>query len=83
MLKEAKTISYIQQSSHEWIHGNEEETTCVQATESLRVVPIDIQHGLEVLMHPKLFDGLTASPKVKTTKGEGVRCTPSPATLQG
>jgi hypothetical protein len=24
------------------------------------------------LMHPKLLDGLTASPKVKTTKREGV-----------
>ncbi len=44
MLKEAHTISYIQQISHEWIEGDEEETTYAQATESLRVVPTDIQH---------------------------------------
>jgi hypothetical protein len=43
------TISYIQQAHHEWIEGNEEETTYAQATESLRVVPTNIQHGLEVL----------------------------------
>jgi hypothetical protein len=49
MLKEAHTISYIQQTSHEWIEGNEKETAYTQATKSLRVVPIDIQHGLEVL----------------------------------
>ncbi len=49
MLKETYTISYIQQASHEWIEGDEEETTYAQATESLKVVPIDIQHGLEVL----------------------------------
>jgi hypothetical protein len=49
MLKEAHTISYIQQASHEWIKGNEEETIYAQATESLRVVPMDIQHGLEGL----------------------------------
>jgi hypothetical protein len=48
MLKEAHTISYIQQVSHEWIEGNEK-IIYVQATESLRVVPIDIQHGLKVL----------------------------------
>jgi hypothetical protein len=49
MLKETHTISYIQQVSHEWIERDEEETTYAQATESLKVVPIDIQHGLEVL----------------------------------
>jgi hypothetical protein len=27
MLKEAHTISYIQQATHEWIEGDEEETT--------------------------------------------------------
>jgi hypothetical protein len=48
MLKESHTISYIQQTSHDWIEGDEEETTYAQATESLRVVPINIQHGLEV-----------------------------------
>jgi len=42
MLKETHTISYIQQASHEWIEGDEEEITYAQATESLRVVPIDI-----------------------------------------
>jgi len=54
MLKEAHTISYIQQASHEWIEGDEEEITYTQATESLRVVPIDIQHGLEVLQRFKV-----------------------------
>jgi hypothetical protein len=49
MLKEAHTISYIQQVNHKWIKGDEEETTYAQAIESLKVVPIDIQHGLEVL----------------------------------
>jgi len=44
MLKEAHTISYIQQASHEWTDGDEEETIYAQATESLRVVPINIQH---------------------------------------
>jgi hypothetical protein len=53
MLKEAHTISYIQQASHEWIEGNEEETTYTRATESLRVVPTDIQHGPEVLQRFK------------------------------
>jgi len=48
MLKEAHTISYIQQVSHKWIEGDEEDTTYTEATESLRVVPIDIQHGPEV-----------------------------------
>jgi hypothetical protein len=49
MLKEAHTISYIQQANHEWIEGDEEETTYAQVIESLKVVPMDIQHGLEVL----------------------------------
>ncbi len=49
MLKEAHTISYIQQVSHKWIEEDEEETTYTQATESLKVVPMDIQHGPEVL----------------------------------
>jgi hypothetical protein len=49
MLKEAHTISYIQQASHEWIEGNEEDIIYAQATESLKVVLTDIQHGLEVL----------------------------------
>jgi len=49
MLKEAHIISYIQQASHEWIEGDEEETTCAQATKSLKVILTDIQHGPEVL----------------------------------
>ncbi len=43
------TISYIQQANHEWIKGYEEEITYTQATESMRVVPTDIQHRPEVL----------------------------------
>jgi len=54
MLKEVHIISYIQQASDEWIEGNEEEIAYVQAIESLRVVPIDIQHGLEVLQRFKV-----------------------------
>jgi hypothetical protein len=54
MLKEAHTISYIQQASHKWIEGNEEEIAYAQATESLRVVPTDIQHGPEVLQRFKV-----------------------------
>jgi hypothetical protein len=49
MFKEAHTISYIQQASHEWIKGDEEETTYAQAIESLKMVPMDIQHRPEVL----------------------------------
>ncbi len=49
MLKETHTISYIQQASHEWIEGDEEETTYARAIESLWVVPIDILHRPEVL----------------------------------
>jgi hypothetical protein len=61
MFKEAHTISYIQQASHEWIEGDEEEITYAQATKSLRVVPIDIQHGPEVLQRFKV----THKPLVK------------------
>jgi hypothetical protein len=49
MLKEAHTISYIQQANHEWIEGNGEETIYAQAIQSLRVVLIDIQHKPKVL----------------------------------
>jgi hypothetical protein len=49
MLKESHIISYIQQTSHKWIEGDEEETTYTQAIESLRVVPTNIQHGPKVL----------------------------------
>ncbi len=62
MLKEAHTISYIQQASHEWIEGDEEETVYTQVTESLKVVPTDIQHGLEVLQRFKVAH----EPLVKT-----------------
>jgi hypothetical protein len=55
MLKEAHTISYIQQASHEWIEGDEEEIVYAQATESLKVVPTDIQHGPEVLRRFKVI----------------------------
>jgi hypothetical protein len=53
MLKETHTISYIQQVNHEWIEGDEEKTAYAQATESLMVVPTNIQHGLEVLQRFK------------------------------
>jgi len=46
---ETHTISYMQQVNHEWIEGDEEETAYTQATESLRVVPTNIQHGPKVL----------------------------------
>ncbi len=49
MHKEAHTISYIQQASHEWIEGDEEKTTYAQATKSLKVVPTNIQHKPKVL----------------------------------
>jgi hypothetical protein len=54
MLKEAHNISCIEQANHEWIEGNEEEIAYVQATESLKVVPTDIQHGPEVLQRFKV-----------------------------
>jgi hypothetical protein len=53
IFKEVHTISYIQQTCHKWIKGDEEETIYTQATESLRVVPTDIQHGPEVLQRFK------------------------------
>jgi hypothetical protein len=62
MLKEPHTISYIQQASHEWIEGDEEETAYAQAIESLRVVPTNIQHGPKVLQRFKA----THEPLVKT-----------------
>jgi len=49
MLKEAHTISYIQQTSQEWIDRNEQETAYAQTTESLRVVATNIQHEPKVL----------------------------------
>jgi hypothetical protein len=49
MFKEIHTISYIQQASHKWIEGDEEEIAYAQVIESLKVVPIDIQYGPEVL----------------------------------
>jgi hypothetical protein len=49
MLKETHTISYIWQTNHKWIEWDEEETAYAQATETLKVVPTEIQHGLEVL----------------------------------
>jgi hypothetical protein len=62
MLKEAHTISYIQQTNHEWIEGDEVETAYAQATKSLKVVPTNIQHRLEVLQR---FN-TTHEPLVKT-----------------
>jgi len=62
MFKEAHTISYIQQTSHEWIKGDEEEIAYAQATESLRPVPINIQHGPKVLERFKVAH----KPLVKT-----------------
>jgi hypothetical protein len=53
LLKEAHTISYVQQANHEWIEGDEEKTTYAQAIKSLRVVPTNIQHGPEVLQRFK------------------------------
>jgi hypothetical protein len=62
MFKETHTISYIQQASHEWIEGDEEEIAYAQATKSLRAVPIDIQHGPQVLQRFKA----THEPLVKS-----------------
>jgi hypothetical protein len=62
VLKEAHIISYIQQANHEWVKGDEEETTYAQAIESLKVVPIDIQHGPKVLQRFKVAH----EPLVKT-----------------
>jgi hypothetical protein len=49
MFKETHPISYIHQVSHEWIKGDEEEITYAQATKSLKVVLIDIQHRPKVI----------------------------------
>jgi hypothetical protein len=49
MLKEAHTISYIQQASHEWIERYEKEIAYAQAFESLKVIPMDIEHRPKVL----------------------------------
>jgi radical SAM superfamily enzyme len=54
MFKEAHTISYIQQASHKWIEGDEEETAYAQAIESLKVVPTNIQHRPDVLQRFKV-----------------------------
>jgi hypothetical protein len=54
MLKEAHTISYIQQVSHEWIEGDEEKIAYTKVIKSLRVVPMDIQHEPEVLQRFKV-----------------------------
>jgi hypothetical protein len=54
MLKETHTISYIQQASHKWIKGDEEETAYIQATESLKVDPTNIQNRPEVLQKFKV-----------------------------
>jgi hypothetical protein len=54
MLKETHTISYIQQTNHEWIQGDEEEIAYVQAIESLKVVPTNIQHEQKVLRRFKI-----------------------------
>jgi hypothetical protein len=54
MFKETYIISYIQQVSHEWIAKDEEETAYAQGAESLKVVPIDIQHRPEVLQKFKV-----------------------------
>ncbi len=62
MLKEAHIISYIQQTSHERIEGNVEETTYAQATKRLKVVPTDIQHGRKVIQRFKAAN----EPLVKT-----------------
>jgi len=62
MFKEIHTISYIQQVSHDWTKGDEEETVYAHTIESLKVVPTDIQHEAEVLHRFKT----THEPLVKT-----------------
>jgi hypothetical protein len=54
MLKEAHTISYIQQGSHKWIEVDEEEIAYAQVTKSLKVVLTNIQHRPEVLQRFKV-----------------------------
>ncbi len=53
MFKEAHIISNIPQASHKWIEGDEEEITYTQATESLKVVLTNIQHGPKFLQRFK------------------------------
>jgi hypothetical protein len=76
-LKEAHTISYIQQANHEWIEGDEEETAYAQATKSLKVVPTNIQHGPEVLQrfkaaHEPLVKALSSFENMKS-HGESIK----------
>ncbi len=77
MFKEAHTISYIQQTNHEWIEGDEEEIAYAQATESLKVIPMDIQHGLEVLQRFKAahepFDKALSSFENTESHGEPIK----------
>ncbi len=74
MLKEAHTISYIQQVSHKWIEGDVQETAYAQATESLRVVPADIQHEPWVLQRFKVAHKplVKALSNVENTENHGV-----------
>jgi len=77
MLKEAHTISYIQQTSHEWIGGDEEEIAYTQATESLKMVPTNIQHGPKVLQrfkvaHKPLVKALSSFESMKS-HGEPIK----------
>jgi hypothetical protein len=76
MLKGTHTISYIQQASHEWIEGDEE-IAYAQATESLKVVPMDIQHRPEVLQrfkaaHKPLVKALSNFEKMES-HGESIK----------
>jgi hypothetical protein len=71
------TISYIQQASHEWIEGDEKETAYAQSTKRLRVIPIDIQHGPEVLQrfkpaHEPLVKALSSFVNMKS-HGEPIK----------
>jgi hypothetical protein len=61
MSKETHTISYIQQISHKWIEGDEEEIAYTQVTKSFKVVLINIQHEPKVLQRFKA----TCEPLVK------------------
>jgi hypothetical protein len=77
MFKEAHTIFHIQQSSHKWIEGDEEEIAYAQATKSLRVVPTNIQHGPKVLKrfkasHKPLVKALSSFENMKS-HGEPIK----------
>jgi hypothetical protein len=49
MLKEAHIISYIQQASHEWIEGDEEETTYTQTWKWFQLTSnMDVQSNRRV-----------------------------------